>query len=383
MGRRRIRARSPPAAGMPGTTAWLTVLCVLVAAVILAAFVMGVVALVWLGKLQAQGAIPAHAQQAETRKKPAAVFRHAQYMQEKEPGLYYLGDGVYPGAPGRVDGYAMMMYADGTRQARRFAMDEPEAVNGSVEACVEPFAVGAYWKAPFTVVVDPDNDDDIPRSLFIGAIHHAFSEWDSRVANVLVSGQNTAVCADGVDQDSPDGKNEAMLGFVDDPAVLAVTVLWGVFTGPIPDRRLLEMDMLFNRHFAWGDAALNPDVFDMKTVATHEAGHAVGFGHTSTALATMAPTAALGETHKRDILPCEAAALCQLYQDAACAHANGTGHKPPTFVDTGCGLSPGGSPPSGGGGGGSPPAATPQNPAPRTAGAISVVVLLLAALAAL
>ncbi len=213
-------------------------------------------------------------------------------------------------------------------------------------SCASHIAEGAIWRAPHEVIIDPTNDDGIPRQLFVDMISAAVHEWESRLHFTVVSGQDTEGCVDGFDGDSPDGKNEIMFGFVQEQGVLAMTVIWGIFGGPVQDREILETDIIFNLHFPWGNASVNPNVFDIFNIGSHEHGHAMGEGHTNQNGATMAPTASAGETEKRDLLPCEANGFCEAYDGvkAGCA-----GHSGPTitpFIDVGfqsrCGGVPSG-----------------------------------------
>ncbi len=226
---------------------------------------------------------------------------------------------------------------------KRIALDAPQISNTS---CAPPFAVGARWKQPFNIIIDPTNDAGIPRDLIVDHLWRAAKEWESRLEQIVINAQDTSGCADGFDMNSPDGKNEVMFGFIEEPGVLAMASTWGVFGGPVGDREIVEMDILYNLHFPWGNAASDPDAFGIWNVGSHEFGHGYGFGHTlGVPTSTMHATVNAGETQKRDLHPCEAAALCQHYGENHQCAANGFPNLQ-AFVDVGaqsrCGVFPGG-----------------------------------------
>ncbi len=223
-------------------------------------------------------------------------------------------------------------------------LDEgPEIQNVS---CVPPIVEGARWRQPFEVIIDPTNSDGISRDLIVNHLWRGANEWESRLSQTVMTGQDTSGCVDGFDNDSPDGKNEVMFGFIEEPSVLAITVLWGIFGGPLNEREILESDIMFNLHFDWGNAAANSNVHGIWNIGSHEFGHKYGMGHSpGTSSSTMHPTAVAGETKKRDILQCEADALCELYGDNGPCAANTDTHLQP-FIDVGtqsrCGVFPSG-----------------------------------------
>lgn len=239
----------------------------------------------------------------------------------------------------RVEGRFHLLRAQPKGHHRSTSMDQAPVVG----SCSNHISEGARWKVPHKVLIDPTNGDGISRQLFVDAMWKSVQEIESRLDQTIIEGQDQTTCVDGFDSNSPDGKNEFMFGFIEEPGVLAVTVIWGTFSGPINQREIVETDILFNLHFPWGNASIDSQAFGLHNIGTHEVNHAYGEGHTQTHLATMFPTASPGETHKRDLLACEGTGLCDLYGEGGkCVAGTGTGVAP--FVDIGngsrCGAGP-------------------------------------------
>ena len=136
------------------------------------------------------------------------------------------------------------------------------------------------------------------------AITSGTDTWDNQVAFDLFGTKDSAGLVDGADTAAPDGKNEIYFGSIAENGVIAVTTVWGVFSGPIFQRQIVEYDLVFDdSDFAWGDATLNSSLMDLQNIATHEIGHAAGMGHPGDGCTeeTMYRFASVGETKKRDL----------------------------------------------------------------------------------
>lgn len=245
----------------------------------------------------------------------------------------------------RVEGLIQMIRVPKSKsKPNGMSRDEVNVTAPATSGCVTQIVEGAIWRQPYDVIVDPTNDDGIPRNLFVDAVCRGILEWESRfsTSTKVVRSQDTSGCVDGFDGDSPDGKNEIMMGFIEEDGILAVAVIWGIFSGPLSQREIVETDMLLNLHYPWGDATQDPNVVDIQEITSHEHGHSIGMAHSNTNGATMYPTASVGETLKRDILPCEAAAMCEFYNDGASCGPSGTSTQLQPFVDVGtqsrCGV---------------------------------------------
>lgn len=196
--------------------------------------------------------------------------------------------------------------------------------------CTTPFAEGARWKETQSFVIDSRNNQGLSEASFFGAMWRAMREIDSKLDFSAYGSRNSTAAADGPDLDAPDGKNEIQFGFVNDPDIVAFNVLWGVFTGPVAERELVESDVLYSLKFDWGEADRDTEVMDVEAIGVHELLHGLGFGHVSLEDASMFPTVAAGETKKRTMLKCEIEGLCLHYDEHdMCPGHNSTGTVPP------------------------------------------------------
>ena len=222
-----------------------------IGAIALIALILGIVAL----------SIQGSTQLAQMPKPVLPVVRIERNMIELSEGVYCVESASMPASHPerrRVESRIMMLYAKDFKGAADEALPNQTHVGAS---CANHIAEGAVWRNPHELIIDPTNDDGIPRQLFVDMVSASVHEWESRLHFTVVSGQDTDGCVDGFDSDSPDGKNEIMMGFVEEPGVLAMTIIWGIFGGPLQDREILETDIIFNLHFPWGNASVNPTVF--------------------------------------------------------------------------------------------------------------------------
>src|SRR5207248_6476997 len=102
------------------------------------------------------------------------------------------------------------------------------------------------------------------------------------------------------------------------------------FTWFDPQGNISEADMLFNgQDYSWTNSDVAP-LTDLQAIATHEAGHFLGLGHTPVVDATMYATVQQGETKKRSLDPDDIAGAQHLY--------NGTGGPGNTTQSPACGC---------------------------------------------
>ncbi len=108
---------------------------------------------------------------------------------------------------------------------------------GGGSTCFAFLANGARWKATEDYAVDPSNDDSLSAAFVTDSIEAALTAWDDEVGFDIFGDEINAV-VDGVDEVSPDGTNEFLFGNISDPGAIAVTIVWGIFSGPPRGREL-------------------------------------------------------------------------------------------------------------------------------------------------
>lgn len=192
---------------------------------------------------------------------------------------------------------------------------KPDGVgNGGKDSCYSLLAKGAKWKVTENYIVDPANQDGLAPDFVSSVTATSLETWDQEVL-ADIFGSEVAGVVDGLDTSSTDGKNEVMFGDISDPNAIAVTITWGIFSGPPHGRQLVEWDAMFDDvTFDWGNA--DPAKMDFQNIATHEFGHAAGMGHPSNACTeeTMFAFAQDGETKKRDLNSGDIAGIKALYK---------------------------------------------------------------------
>jgi len=186
----------------------------------------------------------------------------------------------------------------------------PSAGKAKLPSCYTVLSKGAKLKITEDLVIHPD--------LELSSILNSANAWDSKTSTALFGGYTVDSSAnwDGDPGDVPDNRNEFSFGNYSQNGVIAITVVWGYFSGPISTRKIVEFDIMFDTDFVWGDAAVNPSVMDLQNIATHEIGHGVGLAdmyQTACNKVTMYGYSAYGETKKRTLEQPDIKGLQSLY----------------------------------------------------------------------
>ena len=114
-----------------------------------------------------------------------------------------------------------------------------------------------------------------------------------------------------------DGVNEISFGDYGTSGTIAVTRIWGYFSGKPSARHITQFDMLFNTNYEWGTND-NPEIFimDFKNIAIHEIGHTLGLNdmyETSCSEVTMFGYSGYGDIEKRSLATPDINGLQKLY----------------------------------------------------------------------
>lgn len=115
------------------------------------------------------------------------------------------------------------------------------------------------WVEPYVY-----NDENLS-----GPSSEAVVTWETPVSGDIFGAGSYAT---GFDWGVYDYTNAISFGDYPEPGVVAVAAIW--FRG----KNIYEYDIMFDTDYTWGDATVDPTVFDLPTVVLHEFGHGAGLG---------------------------------------------------------------------------------------------------------
>lgn len=229
--------------------------------------------------------------------------------------VFYLGSAIDPASGKVVHGYAFLHPKSNAAK--------PGGAGSGNTTCYSVMARGAKWKTSEPWVTNPSNAAGLDGGFVFSNLASDIAKWEDATDGVLGNGIAGVILGDGAltsdtliaDTLSPDGANEVYFGGIADPGVIAVTIVWGIFSGPTFARELVEWDQVYDdADYAWS-ATGAAGAMDFENIATHELGHTIGLGHPSDSCAdeTMYRFASLGETKKRTLNTGDVAGANQLY----------------------------------------------------------------------
>ncbi len=248
---------------------------------------------------------------------------------EVAPDIFYLGTAIDKGRV--VEGYAFVDYKEGFGKptCNNNGICEPElgekkscsdcrsGGNGETDTsnCYGFLAKGAKWKSVEDYMVDPTNIRGLGKSFVRNNIASDISKWET-AANWDILGDEITGTVDGADTESPDNKNEVYFADVKYSGAIAITIVWGIFSGPPWARELVEWDQVYDDvDFDWS-ATGEAGKMDFENIATHELGHSVGLDDlydSKCSEMTMYGYAGYGETKKRTLEDGDRTGVKKLY----------------------------------------------------------------------
>ena len=226
---------------------------------------------------------------------------------EVAPGIFSLGSAVdVDGAV--VEGFMVFHHRNGHTGG--------PGNGGTVgSTCYAFLANGAKWKNIEPWIVNPANTESLTDSFVLNNLGLDIGKWESASSsNILGSGSLTTATL-VADTSSPDDVNEVYFADIGSAGAIAVTIVWGVFTGPPFARKLVEWDMVYDDvDFSWS-ASGEAGKMDFENIASHEIGHATGMGHPSDECTeeTMFRFASAGETKKQTLEAGDITGINSLY----------------------------------------------------------------------
>jgi hypothetical protein len=224
---------------------------------------------------------------------------------EVAPGVYYLGQRLRDGEV--VEGFAFVHYHKNFVKGGR---------GGGASSCYAFLARGAKWKTIEPYLVNPWNTRGLNEAFVAANMAFDIVKWENASGVDILGYGNITNETLEADFDNPDDKNEVYFGDVAQNGAIAITIVWGVFSGPPSQRRLIEWDQVFDQvDFDWS-ANGEPNKMDFENIATHELGHSVGLSDlydNKCSEQTMFGYADYGETKKRTLESGDVNGVRELY----------------------------------------------------------------------
>ena len=178
-----------------------------------------------------------------------------------------------------------------------YAKPENPGKVGKTSTCYS--LMGVKWKNfPVHYIINPSNTQNLSEGFITSTIMSSAETWDTSTSGELFN--NNFLVDNSVNYGEQDYKNSIDFADYPDDGVIAVTSVWYTRVG----KQIVEFDQRYNTRFVWGDAEINPNKMDLKNIAVHELGHAVGLGDiysTICANVTMYGYSSEGETSKRTL----------------------------------------------------------------------------------
>ena len=226
----------------------------------------------------------------------SSEFKLPKNAKQIENGVYSLGYSLHNGKI--VEGIAYVHY-------------KKEFINGNARprgtdssSCYGFMAKGAKWKSIESWILNPSNRRGLDSTFLLNNLALDIEKWENAAGkNILGSGGLTSneLIADTI---SPDDQNEVYFANVSDEGTIAVTIVWGYFSGPTFARQLIEWDQVYDDvDFDWSSSG-EANKMDFENIATHELGHSFGLSDLYTLSCfeqTMYGYGSEGETKKRTL----------------------------------------------------------------------------------
>jgi len=231
-----------------------------------------------------------------------------------------LGQALDPESGALVEGYAFIHYKD--KNAKPTA--NPGKSSGS--KCYAFLSKGAKWNWAEPWIVNVENSSGLTEEFVLGNLTTDIAKWEDAADGTVGSGPGVDILGDGTetstplvaDTATPDGQNEVYFADISNQGAIAVTIVWGIFGGPISGRKIVEWDQVYDDvDYSWSATGTGESgKMDFENIATHELGHSVGMDdlYTSTCSEeTMYGYANFGETKKQTLEAGDIVGVSTLY----------------------------------------------------------------------
>jgi len=232
-----------------------------------------------------------------------------------QPGLQSVANGPKDSPPG-LERVVFIHYRPEHGKPDGSPGKKPPA---SGPSCYGFIARGAKWKTlPVEFHVSCSKGNDLSENFLDSAFSAAASAWAGATSTELFN-TKTPIMDPGftVNPDETNGVNEIAFQDLSAAHAIAITYVWGWFSGPVDQREIVEFDMILDdTEYTWGDATTNSALMDVQNIATHELGHALGLNdvyQSACSTVTMYGYSDYGEITKRTLDGADITGLRELY----------------------------------------------------------------------
>lgn len=185
----------------------------------------------------------------------------------------------------------------------------------SGSSCFSFLSNGAKWRNVEPWIINTTNTEGLSADFVSNNLTNDIAKWESAAGVDILGNGSTTAAVLVADTQSPDGSNEVYFADVSSSGAIAVTIVWGIFSGPPFARELVEWDQVYDDvDFNWSSTG-EANKMDFENIATHELGHSVGMGHPDDSCTeeTMYRFASDGETKKQTLNSGDVAGISELY----------------------------------------------------------------------
>jgi hypothetical protein len=234
---------------------------------------------------------------------------------EVAPGVFYLGTAIHDGE--LVEGYAFVhrennakpqtTCGNGVCERGENAKKCPADCGGgttSTSSCYSFLAKGAKWKTVEPYLINTSNNHGLTESFVATTTENYVVNWENAANTNIVGSQTITTDQLSVDNVQPDGLNEVYFGSITDAGAIAINSVWGIFSGPPKNRKLVEWDLVYDQEdYLWSSSGESGKM-DFGNIASHELGHTMGMSDLyddACSNETMYGYASYGETKKQTL----------------------------------------------------------------------------------
>src|SRR3989344_1570999 len=145
-----------------------------------------------------------------------------------------LGQAIDPQSGELVEGYAIIHYKDSEAKSN--------SARGRGTTCYGYLASGAKWKVNEPCVINAATSRGLDPNAVFTTQANGITKWENAAGFDILG--NGTITSDALiaDTSAPDDKNEVYFGSISDSNAIAVTIVWGIFSGPTFQRKLGEWD---------------------------------------------------------------------------------------------------------------------------------------------